>query len=327
MGLIVSDIVAEYGAYYIKGGQNEARLKRLLLFGRETVKQATKVKTEDTVFRLAQSSVSSLVQSFQKTWTPKGDVTFTPNPIQLYNLKVDLDLYPDEIKNSWLAFLESNNLSRKEWPLIRYIMEVHLITRIDDDMERNEYYKGIYTAPTAGTAGLNGKSMNGVEYLLKNNAGVNRVALGAALDPSTIYDQMEEFYELVSEEYQNTRMIIGVAPKWKRAFLKDKRSLGYYDISSSKEINDSLDFSPARVVGLPSMIGSDDIWATPADNFLHVTRYGENASKFKVEEAKRCVSIMTDWWEGLGFGINEAVWTTVKGTVGGEPEPDPNPEG
>jgi hypothetical protein len=291
-------------------------VKRLLLFGRETVKLATKVKTEDTVFRLAQSSVTSLVQAFQKSWTPKGDVTFTPNPIQLYNLKVDMDLYPDEIKNSWLAFLESSNLSRKEWPLIRYVMEKHLISRIDDDMERNEYYKGVFAAPAAGTAGVNGKSMNGVEYLLKNNTGINYITLDSGdLDPSTIYDQMEEFYELISEEYQNTRMVIGVAPKWKRAFLKDKRSLGYYEITAPGQIDDTLDFSPARVIGLPSMIGSDDLWATPIDNFLHVTRYGENASKFKIEESKRCVSIMTDWWEGLGFGINETVWTTV-------PDPD-----
>lgn len=312
MAIIVADIKTEYGAYYIAGGQNEQRLKRLLLFGRETVKHASKVKTEDTVYRLSQSKISSLVQPFQKAFTPKGDITFTPNPIQLFNMKVDLDLYPDEIKNSWLAFLESGNLSRKDWPLVRYIMEVHMIQRIEDDMERNEYYKGVYKAPTTGTAGANGESMNGLEYLLKNNAGINHVTLGGALDPSTIYDQLETFFDKVSEEYQNTQMIIGVAPKWKRAFLKDKRTLGYYDISSSKEINDTLDFSPAKVVGLPSMIGSDDIWATPASNFLHVTRYGENSSKFKVEESKRCVSIMTDWWEGLGFGINEIVWTTVQ---------------
>ena len=226
-------------------------------------------------------------------------------------MKVDLDIFPDDIEDNWLGFLADNNLSRKEWPLIRYIMESHLYQQIDDDMERNEYYKGVYAAPTPGTAGLDGKSMNGLEILLKDPK-INHVTLGGALDPSTIYDQTEEFFEKVSEEYQNVNMIIGMAPKWKRSFLKDKRSLGYYDISSSKEINDSLDFSPARVAGLPSMIGSDDLWATPIDNFLHITKKGENAGKVKVEESKRCVSLMTDWYEGLGFGLNETVWTTVQ---------------
>lgn len=311
MAINASAIVAEYGAYYIKGGQNEKRLMRLLLFGRETVKYARKIKTDDTVYRLASSKMKSLVQGFQKAWTPKGELLFEPNPIQLYKMKVDLDIFPDDIEDNWLGFLADNNLSRKEWPLIRYIMESHLYQQIDDDMERNEYYKGVYAAPTPGTAGLDGKSMNGLEILLKDPK-INHVTLGGALDPSTIYDQTEEFFEKVSEEYQNVNMIIGMAPKWKRAFLKDKRSLGYYDISSSKEINDSLDFSPARVAGLPSMIGSDDLWATPIDNFLHITKKGENAGKVKVEESKRCVSIMTDWYEGLGFGLNETVWTTVQ---------------
>lgn len=312
MAITITNIVSEYGAYYIAGGQNEKRLMRLLLFGRETVKYARKIKTNDTVYRLANSKMTNLVQGFQKAYTPKGDLAFEPNPIQLFKLKVDLDIFPDDIEDNWLGFLADNNLSRKEWPLIRYIMESHFYQQIDDDMESLVYYKGVYAAPTAGTAGLTGNSMDGLEKLLKGSK-INHVTLASgALDKATIYDQTEEFFDFVSERYQNKQMIIGMSPSWKRAFLKDKRSLGYYDISSSKEINDTLDFSPARVVGLPSMIGSDDLWATPVDNFLHITKKGENAGKVKVEESKRCVSIMTDWYEGLGFGINEIVWTTVQ---------------
>lgn len=314
MAISNADIVNEYGAYYINSGQNMSRLKRLLLFGRETTKLAKQEKTTDTVFRLAKSAMTPLVQSFQKNWTPKGGIEFTPNPIQLYNMKVDLDLYPDTIKNSWLAFLESNSLSRKEWPFIRYVMEAHMLPQIDDDMERLEYYKGIYVEPTENVPGLNGQSMDGLEKLLKS-PDINEVSLSGPLDKSTIYDQVEEFFELVSEEYQNTKMIIGMSPSWKRAFLKDRRALGYYDITGPNQITDTLDFSPARVIGLPSMIGSNDLWATPTDNFLHVTRFAENAGQFKVEESKRCVSIMTDWWEGLGFGLHKAVWTTVKKPV------------
>lgn len=309
MAITTTQIVQEYGAYYIAGGQNEARLKRLLLFGRETPKLATKIKTDDTVYRLAQSKMTELVQAFQKSWTPKGDIEFTPNPIQLFKLKVDLEIYPDDIEDNWLGFLASNNLSRKEWPLIRYILESHFYKQIDDDLERKAYYKGVYAAPTAGTAGVTSASMNGLKTFLTSDK-VNHVTM-PALDADTIYDQIEAFYENISEEYQNSRMIIGLAPKWKRAFLKDKRSLGYYDISSPSQIDDTLDFSPARVIGLPSMIGTDDIWATPVDNFLHITKKGENAAKVKIEESKRVVNLLTDWWEGFGFGINEVVWTNV----------------
>jgi len=36
-----------------------------------------------------------------------------------------------------------------------------------------------------------------------------------------------------------------------------------------------------------------------------------------MEEAKRNVAIMADWWEGLGFGINQAVWTNIQETGSG----------
>ena len=313
MSITKADIVSEYGAYYIAGGQNETRLKRLLLFGKETTKLATDIKTDDTVYRLAESKITSLVQSFQKAFTPKGDIEFIPNPIELFKMKVDMEIYPDDIEDNWLGFLASNSLTRKDWPLIRYILESHVYAQISDDMERNEYYKGVYLAPTAGTAGVKGKSMNGLKILLgKKN--VNRLTMDP-LDADTMYDQIEAAFEQVSEEYQTTEMVIALAPKWYRAFLKDKRSLGFYTIDSAKKIDSSLDFAPATVVGLPSMAGTDDIWITPKSNFLHLTKKGENAAKINIEESKRCVSLMSDWWEGLGFGLNELVWTNVEAIV------------
>jgi len=319
MAIIVTDIVKEYGAYYINAGQNMDRLKRLLLFGRETNKVARQIKTNDTVYRLSQSNITSLVQPFQKTWTPKGEITFVPNPIELFKMKVDLDIYPDDIEDNWLGFLASENQNRKEWPLIRYIMEQHIIQKIDEDLELQIYYKGVHQAPTAGTAGATETSMNGLQLHLQTNAKVNRLTMDP-LEASTIYDQLEEAFEQVSEVYQNTPMLICIAPKWRRAFLKDKRAQGFYDISDPGQIDDTLDFSPAKVKGLPSMIGTNDLFITPNQNMIHLTKKGQNAATFKVEESKRCVSILTDWWEGLGFGLNEVVWTNVA-EEGETPEP------
>lgn len=309
MALTITAIISEYGAYYVPGGQNEQRLKRLMLFGRETTKIATQVKTDATIYQMGNSALSQVVQPFQKGWTPKGDVTFTPNPIPLEKFKVDLDIYPDEIEESWLGFLASNNLSRKEWPLVRYIMEEHLVQRIDNDMESLEYYKGEKTAVVAGTAGATGTTMDGLKKTLITDK-VNHLTM-AALSASTIYDQVEEAYESISEAYQNAPMLVCMSPKWKRAFLKDKRAAGFYEITKPGEISDTLDFTPGKVCGLPSMIGTDDIFITPVSNLIHPTKKGGNANTFKVEESKRCVSIMTDWYEGLGFGINAAVWTNV----------------
>lgn len=314
MAITKTAIISEYGAYYLNSGQNMARLRQLLMFTRKSSQYFTQIKTDDTIYQMAMAQVTSLVQAFQKAFTAKGDFTFTPNKIQLFKMKVDIEIYPDDIEDSWLGFLSSNSLSRKEWPLIRYLLESFILSKIQEDMELTVIYKGVYVAPTAGTAGTTAGAMNGLKIGLKA-ATVNHDTTVGALDAATIYDQFEKAYELINEVYQGMEMNIHCAPKWERAFLKDKRSLGYYQLNSSNQIDNSLDFAPAKVIGLPSMIGTDDWFITPKANVLHLNKKGDNQGKVLVEESKRCVNIMTDWYEGLGFGINEIVWTNVEAAV------------
>lgn len=310
MSITKTALVQEYGAYYLNNGQNLTRLKKLMLFGAETKKICTQIMTDETVYRMAQSKFTSVIQSFQKGWTPKGDVEFAPNSIELHKVKVDIEVYPDDIEETWLGFLAGQVLTRKDWPLIRFLLESHIYEQIQADMENKELYGGVYTAPTAGTAGITGQSINGIKKNLKK-ANVNHDTTVGALDASTIYDQFEKAFELVSEVYKTQDLMLCTSPTWARAFLKDKRSLGYYTISGAGQIDNTIDFSKAAVIGLPSMLSTNDWFITPKGNLLDVIKRGENAGKVNIEESKRCVNIMTDWSEGIGFGINEIVWTNV----------------
>jgi hypothetical protein len=70
------------------------------------------------------------------------------------------------------------------------------------------------------------------------------------------------------------------------------------------------------VEGLPSMSGTTDIFATPKENMIHLTKKDINKNRFNIEESKRQVFLMTDWWEAVGFGINQAVWTNINAGSG-----------
>jgi len=102
---------------------------------------------------------------------------------------------------------------------------------------------------------------------------------------------------------------------WRKLYLRDKRNQGYYVRSSDQDIDESIDFTNQRVVELPCLNGTNVIFATPKENLLHLTKKSGNKTKFSIEESKREVSFMCDWWEGLGFGMNAAVWTNVLPTV------------
>lgn len=314
MSITVSSIVQEYGAYYIDAGQNKKRLLNLLTQGRELEKYVTPIKSNDTIYRLGNAAFNSLVQPFQKAFTQKGGMTLTPNEIRVFNIKIDDEFYPDEIKATWLGFLAANQVDRKEWPLVKWLMETYYRQQIDRDMEINEYYKGVYATPDAGVAGADGTSMNGLQKQLKDgvNAGtINSVDI-EALSADTIFDQVELFTDRISEVYQGVEMNIFMSRYWYKKYMQDKRAQGFYQKSSDKEIDDGIDFTPQSVKPLACMTGTNDIFCTPRANLLHITPETLTKNNFKAEEAKRNVAIMADWWEGLGFGINGAVWTNIQ---------------
>ena len=114
MSIIKTDIVTAFGDYYINEGQNESRLFSKLREKSVTTSHAKPIITENDVYRSAHSRLGEIVQSFQKGFTEKGDVTFTPNEIRLRNIKIDLSLYPDDVKGSWLGFLQKLNRPGKK---------------------------------------------------------------------------------------------------------------------------------------------------------------------------------------------------------------------
>jgi hypothetical protein len=320
MAITTTDIVSEYGAYYQDQGQNKKRLLMMLSQGREITNFATPIKTDETIFRLANASFRTLVQPFQKAFTQKGGVELIPNEIRVYRFKIDDEFQPDELFATWLGFLTQKTVDRKEWPFVKWLIEVYYAKQIDQDMELNEYYKGVYAAPQAGVAGPDGTGMNGVKKLLQIgvDAGtINTVPDIGALDKDTIFDQVELFIEKIAEVYQGIPMKIHMSNYWQRKYLQDKRAQGFYQKTSDKEIDASIDFTPQSVKGLASMVGTDDIFCTPQENFLHISPATVTKNTFKLEESKRSVAVLGDWSEGLGFGIDQAVWTNVQPTGSG----------
>jgi hypothetical protein len=313
VGLAVGDVVSEYGSYYEKGNQNASRLLKLLMQPAVTEKFMTPIKTDDTLFKLANGTIDDIVQPFQKAFTEAGTLTFKPMPIQLFHIKVDFSLYPDDIEATWLGFLASSDLKRTDWPMVRYAWEQYLVNKIKDNMELKEIYKGVYASPTPGAAGATGTSMDGLQKLLQD--GVDDTTIHSipldAFSSSNAFDQIEEFVDGMDDLYQGVKMNIFCDPQIYKYYMRDKRAQGFYYVNSDKDIGNGIDFMPQVLVPLPSMAGTDELFATPTENLLWVTKKDVNKTRFELQGVDRQVKMLTDWWEGVGFGINEAVWTNI----------------
>ncbi|RSC96048.1 hypothetical protein [Tenacibaculum singaporense] len=313
MSITTTDLKAQFGAHYIPEGQNESRLLSALRQKTVTTTYAKPLIYDGDTYRFSNVVLGEIVQQFQKKFTPKGDIEFKPNEIVLRNIKIDLSLYPDDVKASWLGFLESvNEQDRAKWPIVRYMIENEVIPQLKSDLETKGYFKGSYVAPTDGVAGTTAGAIDGVKKLLDAgiaDSSMQNVALSAAVTASNAFDLVEEFVDNFDSLLDGVKMRVYMDPKILRWYHRDKRNTHGTDVNYNPD-KPVVDFTNVELVGLPSMAGENYLWATPVDNFLYIRRVN-GMKKPKVEESKREVFLMTDWWEGLGFGHNELVYVST----------------
>lgn len=309
--ITAADIVSEWGAYYINQGQNVNDLVSVLMQKTETSDWFPTIPTENTVLRKAQTSFARVLQRFQKGFTPVGGITFEPKTIQLYNLKIDLQETADDITQSWLSFLEDSSLKRQDWPIIKYYLE-NAIKQSKSDMEKNEIYAGVTGAITPGTATAAGASLVGIKKLINTIDGAgtgDKQTLGAVpTDPSDFVDYVEAFIEGVDEILRDELDAIFMS-KVLRNRYRDGIRIKYNQYYNQVDDNaiTTLRNYPIKVVGLASHAGATKIWSTPKWNRARGLKKGGNANIFEVENVDRTVKAYTDWYEGIGFWLEQYV--------------------
>lgn len=99
--------------------------------------------------------------------------------------------------------------------------------------------------------------------------------------------------------------------------MKDRRAQTFYQLRNENDLDTAIDFTGGRhrLVALPSMEGTNDLWATVPDNLLWLTIRDMNTASADMQAIHYDVDVMLDWWEGIGFACNQMVWATAE-TVG-----------
>jgi hypothetical protein len=314
-----TQVVTDFGAFYIDAGQNEGNIHQRLRESFETQGAFTIIDTEDTVLRESNTQFTEVLQGFQKAFTPKGGVTFTPKAIPLYNVKVDQLFYPDDLKNQWLSFLTSNSLDRTTWPFVRWFIESYVMGQIMHDMETQAIYSGVFAAPTAGTANNANQIMNGVKKIINDavtGTTITPIATGAPSTTALTWcTQVEDFTKGIPELYWNQNLQINMSRTLARRYKEGRRTKynsNYAQVSEQLAVEDTDNTS---VIGRGSMIGATKIWTTPKMNAILAFKGGSNANIVEVEKVDRQVKVYTDFWVGAGFIDDGLVFTNDRDLV------------
>ena len=309
--ITLTEIVSDFGTYL---GQNTTQILKLLTQPTESEKYMTTKASRELEWRAAKALIDDVVQGFQKAWTPKGTAAFTPRTITQRRHKFDIAFYPDEVVDSWLGFLADEATDRKTWGITRYMLEQLILPKVLDNRELKLIGKGNYAAPVADTAQAVGLSMDGFCTQLEDaktagTSAINFITLDK-LTAVNIFDQVEEFAGQVDALYQNLSMNVFVSRGLYRAYHQRRRDLHGED-NNYTGLKDIIEGTNMSLVPLPSMAGKDIIFATPKENFIRLINRNDGASNIAVENVDRQIKIYADWYEAVGFGIEEAVFASV----------------
>lgn len=311
--ITAADVVTEFGAFYRPEGQSTVDLVSTLMQRSVTAAYFPTRLTEQTLLRKASTSFARVLQRFQKGFTPVGGTTFEPKTIQLYKLKIDLQETPDDLEETWLGFLADNSLKRQDWPFIKWYLD-NALKRADQDLELNEIFYGVPGAITPGTATVAGTSLLGIKKTINTIDGAgtgDKQVLGATpSDPVDFVDYVEAFFgaldPLLQNELVGDYIFMSIANK---NLFRDGMRIKYntyYNQVGDADITTLRNYN-VQLIGLPSMVGSNKIWATPKWNRQAGFKKPGNEMIFQVENVDRTVKAYTDYFKGFGFWLEQYV--------------------
>lgn len=318
--MTISDVTAAYGQYYINNGQNAQRLRKLLYHASSKLDAlCTTMPTMDTQLRFARSTMTSVLQGFQKDWTPKGDMDFKPSPINLHPIKVDIEVYPHELEESWLGFLATEDKSPKDWPFIRWAIEEHYLGKLQEEWILEAAYGGVFAAPTVGTASAPGTVVNGLRKIINDSVAagdITTIATGAldTADPEALVGQIEDFAKAISTRYRGHNMTIAANMDVYDAYREgvDIKYNKHYDQADRTRIHR---FGNLHIEGMVEMGTSGKIFCTPQANLIKGVRGVQNQNTFEIEAEDRKVKLFTDYHIGYGLIVPGAVFTNDQDLV------------
>jgi len=265
----------------------------------------------DTIWRAAKTAMTRVLQPFQKAWTPTGAATFTPVEIKQFKMKADLEEYPDDLEESWLGFLASNNLDRKTWPFIRWFVEELILPQIIEDWEMNEVYDGVAAAPTPGVPGPISTSMDGIGKILADGilaTTITPITTGVLeTDPKLFVAQVEDMVKQIDNRYRYQPMYLAMDVD-KAALYEEGFDLTYNSAYRQDTNNNQVKYTRTQVVGVHSMQGKSRMWATPKFNAIRLMKKSQNMGQVRIENVDRLVKLFTDFYSGVGFIFHELVF-------------------
>lgn len=319
--LNTTDLVAEFGAVMPAGTRIELLSKRIYN-GFEDSKYFRKISS-NTNYKATSALMTEVSQQFIPAWTPKGGAKFTPVEIVYRRHKINVELVAADVLESWLQYLYEQGKTPAEMPIIKYMIENHVLPKVTDDITLSMIAKGSFVDHNDGTVvdgdeGFSAKdSMDGIETILvkgKNTTGCKMNFFKNAVDYTTLTAQqllnyVNSFVDAISPLFARIFNVY-CSPEFLTAYQRaDFEVNGKYTAS---ENDGKIRFSRYSLVALQSMYNSKILFATPEENMVILVDYAKAESCINDIQAENYkVKVFGEYSLSTGFLVQEAVYAAV----------------
>ena len=319
-GVDIADLKAEFTMAVPPDVKLDILTKRIYN-GFADAKYMTQVMAKGTDYIASTAIMSEVSQQFTNKWTPKGSTKFTPIRIPYRRHKINVEIDPTEIIDSWLVFLYQQGKSPDQHPLVHYIINTHILPKVVEDITFSMIAKGKFEKVTdvktndEGSAAA--QSMDGYETILVEGMSDPDCKINfyknpqdvLALSGQALLDYVDQFTKAISPLFAKNLPVY-----CSREFLEayKKADFEVYGKYTGSEIGNQVRFSKFTLIALESMYNSPILFATPKENFALLVDYSKAGSCINdIQKQDYIVKIFGEYSLSVGFKIAEAVYASV----------------
>lgn len=232
----------------------------------------------------------------------------------------------DDLYRSYLAFLTNENQDKKDWPIVKWLVEKLLFPKMHEEL--NEISSlGTYQQPIPGIAGHYLQSTDGILTIRDNlllNGDITPIPTGP-FDPTTIFQQVEDFVGSIPSKYRKKRWKLLMSEANAFMLAQDYRNSFSHKMccetdKDGRATKYTFGNVTLEIVSVCAWDGTDILMYISRDNMIRMYDKILNPMKLKMQSLLDCLYLWASFKRGYGFRCAEEIFTNEMLSTD-EPEP------
>ncbi len=211
-------------------GENSHELLRLAYDAMDVANDVTVYPDVKNDLRLTTLAISKIVKPFSSTFSPSSDViNFIPRTISVKVGKADLEVAPEDYRNTYLAHFMQKGVTRtpEDLPFEQFLWE-DVMRQFGEELNSETAYFGVYNAAgTNAIAVADGYGTILAQLILGGEVIPNMIG---AINSTDGVEQIKELYRRIPVKYRNAKTRL-------TAYMSHASYEAYEDSTEEKQYN------------------------------------------------------------------------------------------